>query len=93
MRANVYECPGAIHKSIDEVKANVLDMILGPGTTPPAEYRSGFQLDPAGTIRDHSNRLEGNTTPDHFGYHEVHLRPKNWRDNSRLRRMPFKVSV
>jgi len=94
MKSIVHECPEAIHKTSDEVKAQVLEQLFGTKPQEMPEFRSGMTLNPAGT-RDHAgykNRLDGNGL-DHTGYHEVHLRPKQWHDNSRLRRMPFKVSV
>ena len=93
MRSIIHECPGAVHKSIDEVRDGVFEMLFGSKPEPTPEYRSGFQLDPAGTVREVHNRLEGNTTPSHFGYHECHLRARGMADNSRLRKMPFKVHI
>jgi len=54
---------------------SVINRILG--TTGPAkteEYKSGFQLDPAGTFRPHNKDFSG--IPENVGYHEVHFRPK-----------------
>jgi len=94
MRNIVHECPEAVHKSIDEVRDGVFERLFGKKVEPAVDYKSGFTCPEAGT-RDHAgykNRLDGNNL-QHFGYHECHIRVKSEGDNSRFRRMPFKVNV